>query len=95
MQLGCTVTPAEDCIVSDTCVAEAAALVECWAENPTGCMCEEDDADLNCEGTVKDDEGPAELGTPCLEAADAYRACAPDEDEEEETNTSEAGEGAE
>ena len=28
-------------------------------------MCEEGDADLNCEGIYKENEGPAELGSFC------------------------------
>ena len=93
-------TPAEDCIVPDNCINESAAVVACWTENATGCMCEEADpsmgveADLNCEGTFKDNEGPAELGTPCLDVVAAFRACSPDEEEEVETSEDGSSDGS-
>ena len=66
--VGCPATPIEDCSVPNGCLAEAAALVACFAANPSGCYCEmaDDDRDMNCEGTIKDDEGPAELVRPVL-----------------------------
>lgn len=65
----------------ESCVEESAAVADCFSANRSGCYCEEGDGQLNCEGTFKENGGPAELGIPCAGVVNASEACMPDEEE--------------
>ena len=73
--ISCNVTSAAECnsFIQPACLAETAALVECFANNQRGCICESTGS-LNCEGAVKENEIP-EIGAPCRAQAEQLGAC--------------------
>ena len=57
------------------CDALADAWFTCVERDLRQCICEQDDAQLNCEGSFKPDEGPAR----CIEQYRAFDDCIGDE----------------
>jgi hypothetical protein len=53
------------------CEAEAAAMIDCAADQFEYCRCESDDESLNCEGTWKPSEGSGV----CAAEKRAFEAC--------------------
>jgi hypothetical protein len=61
------------------CAPLADAWFTCVERDLRQCICEEDDGQLNCEGSYKPDEGPAH----CVEQYRAFDDCLGDEGEDE------------
>jgi hypothetical protein len=59
-RLGCRPLADECEKPPDECDAAAYAWILCLRENLRQCRCEEDDQQLNCEGSFKPSEGPAD-----------------------------------
>ena len=72
--MGCDVAKASDVECSafhDQCSDLANAWIECAARDKAQCYCEPSDNSLNCEGSFKADEGPAN----CFEEYRALAEC--------------------
>jgi hypothetical protein len=67
--IGCE--PLRGCMLEAACENLAVAWVNCAAKDPSQCLCESDDGDLNCEGSFKANEGPAS----CTAEYQAFDAC--------------------
>ena len=79
--LGCN-SSLSDYLASDTpedCLAVTATAIQCLSDNQRGCLCEEGSNNINCEGTTKENEGPADLGAPCAASVAAWQDCLPEE----------------
>jgi hypothetical protein len=62
--------PPASCNIPESCADEAVAWIDCAATNLDQCICESD-GDLNCEGSWKPNEGPAQ----CIAEHSAVDAC--------------------
>lgn len=74
-KLGCAPFDLNDCFdgcEDPACADEAEAWIACIEEDTTQCLCEEDDQSLNCEGSHKPSEGPAN----CVVQFEAFESCA-------------------
>lgn len=70
-RLGCRPLGDECQKPPDECDAAAYAWVLCLRDNLRQCRCEEDDRALNCEGSFKPSEGPAD----CIEEYERFDQC--------------------
>jgi hypothetical protein len=62
--------PPASCTIEASCEAQAVEWVNCAATDLAQCICESD-GDLNCEGSFKPNEGPAQ----CIATYQAFDAC--------------------
>ena len=62
--------PPSVCTIAASCEAQAVTWVNCTATDLAQCICESD-GDLNCEGSFKTNEGPAQ----CIPEYAAFNAC--------------------
>jgi hypothetical protein len=62
--------PPATCAIEASCEAQAVEWVNCAATDLAQCSCESD-GDLNCEGSFKPNEGPAQ----CVAEYEAFDVC--------------------
>ena len=62
--------PPASCSIEASCEAQAVEWVNCAATDLAQCICESD-GDLNCEGSFKPNEGPAQ----CVAEYEAFDVC--------------------
>ncbi|MGB0647666.1 MAG: hypothetical protein ACPGQS_10850 [Bradymonadia bacterium] len=77
-ETGCSETEFENCAITDDCLEQGDALLECLLVNREGFYCEEDGNDLNVESQLKEDDGPAT----CKAQNEALKTCLPTDEEE-------------